>query len=85
MVGLAPEALGERVLATVLFSDIVGSTAALDQLGDHAWASVLHEHNVRIRAAIGRFRVSMPSSDMSTVSSPSPSTVTSRLTTSDSS
>jgi len=56
MFGLAPEALGERVLATVLFSDIVGSTAALEQLGDHAWASVLHEHNVRIRAAIDRFR-----------------------------
>ena len=54
--GLAPEELGERVLATVLFTDIVGSTAALEQLGDHAWASVLHEHNVRIRAAIDRFR-----------------------------
>jgi NAD(P)-dependent dehydrogenase (short-subunit alcohol dehydrogenase family) len=27
--GLAPEELGERVLATVIFSDIVGSTAAL--------------------------------------------------------
>jgi len=54
--GLAPEELGERVLATVIFSDIVGSTARLEQLGDHAWASVLHEHNVRIRAAIDRFR-----------------------------
>jgi len=54
--GLAPEELGERVLATVIFSDIVGSTAALEQLGDHAWAGVLQEHNVRIRAAIDRFR-----------------------------
>ncbi len=54
--GLAPEELGERVLATVIFSDIVGSTKALEQLGDHAWTSVLHEHNVRIRAAIDRFR-----------------------------
>ncbi|HEV7732047.1 MAG TPA: adenylate/guanylate cyclase domain-containing protein [Candidatus Binatia bacterium] len=54
--GLAPEELGERVIATVIFSDIVGSTATLEQLGDHAWASVLHEHNVRIRAAIDRFR-----------------------------
>jgi class 3 adenylate cyclase len=54
--GLAPEELGERFLATVLFSDIVGSTAMLERLGDHAWASVLQEHNVRIRAAIDRFR-----------------------------
>ena len=54
--GLAPEALGERFLATVLFSDIVGSTAMLERLGDHAWASLLQEHNVRIRAAIDRFR-----------------------------
>jgi class 3 adenylate cyclase len=54
--GLAPEELGERVLATVIFSDIVGSTAALEQLGDHAWTGVLQEHNVRIRAAIDRFR-----------------------------
>jgi class 3 adenylate cyclase len=54
--GLAPEALGERVLATVLFSDIVGSTAALERLGDHAWAGMLREHNVRLRAAIDRFR-----------------------------
>jgi class 3 adenylate cyclase len=54
--GLAPEELGERVLATVLFSDIVGSTATLERLGDHAWASVIQEHNVRLRAAIDRFR-----------------------------
>jgi class 3 adenylate cyclase len=54
--GVAPEELGERVLATVLFSDIVGSTAMLERLGDHAWASVLREHNVRLRAAIDRYR-----------------------------
>jgi class 3 adenylate cyclase len=53
---LAPEELGERVLATVLFSDIVGSTAMVQRLGDHAWANLLREHNVRIRAAIDRFR-----------------------------
>ena len=47
---------GDRVLATVLFSDIVDSTAILERLGDHAWTSLLDEHNVRIRAAIERFR-----------------------------
>src|SRR4029077_17463666 len=45
--GLAPEELGERVLATVLFSDIVDSTRMLERLGDHAWASVLRAHNER--------------------------------------
>jgi len=54
--GAPPEELGDRVLATVLFSDIVGSTQILERLGDHAWAEVLREHNERIRAAIDRFR-----------------------------
>lgn len=53
--GVAPDSLGERVLATVLFSDIVGSTAMLEQLGDRVSSGLLHEHNVRIRAAIDRF------------------------------
>jgi hypothetical protein len=53
---LSPEELGERVLATIVFSDIVGSTATLERIGDRAWANRLHEHNARIRAAIDRFR-----------------------------
>jgi len=54
--GVAPGDLGERVLATILFSDIVGSTEVLERVGDLAWATLLCEHNARIRAAIGRFR-----------------------------
>jgi class 3 adenylate cyclase len=54
--GLSPEELGERVLATILFSDIVASTETLARIGDRAWAQLLSEHNVRIRAAIDRFR-----------------------------
>jgi len=54
--GLSPDDLGERVLATIVFSDIVGSTETAERLGDHAWASLLREHNARIRAAIDRFR-----------------------------
>ncbi len=54
--GLSPEELGERVLATILFSDIVASTATLARIGDRAWAQLLSEHNMRIRAAIDRFR-----------------------------
>jgi class 3 adenylate cyclase len=54
--GLSPEELGERVLATLLVSDIVASTALLERVGDRAWSALLREHNVRIRAAIDRFR-----------------------------
>jgi class 3 adenylate cyclase len=54
--GVSPDDLGERVLATLLFSDIVDSTRMIERLGDHAWAELLREHNVRIRAAIDRYR-----------------------------
>jgi class 3 adenylate cyclase len=54
--GLSPEELGERVLATLLVSDVVGSTSLLEEIGDRAFAKRLHEHNLRIRAAIDRFR-----------------------------
>ncbi len=52
--GLSPEEMGERILATILFSDIVDSL--VERLGDRAWTELLHEHNVPIRAAIDRFR-----------------------------
>ena len=54
--GLSPDELGERVLATILFSDIVTSTETLERIGDRAWARLLSEHNMRIRTAIDRFR-----------------------------
>src|SRR5262245_22177828 len=54
--GLSPAELGERVLATILVSDIVASTALLERVGDHAFANLLRQHNVRIRAAIDRHR-----------------------------
>ena len=54
--GLSPDELGERVLATILFSDIVASTSLLERVGDSAWAKLIREHNVRIRAAIDRYR-----------------------------
>jgi class 3 adenylate cyclase len=53
---MSPEELGERVLATILFTDIVGSTPMIERLGDRAWARLLREHNARIRAVIDRFR-----------------------------
>ena len=53
--GVPPAELGERILATILFSDIVASTATLERVGDHAWAQLVHDHNMRIRTAIDRY------------------------------
>ena len=50
------EELGERVLATILFSDICGSTQVLERVGDAEWSRILRQHNERIRAVIDRFR-----------------------------
>ena len=44
-----------RMLATVLFTDIVDSTAKASDLGDRAWREVLHEHDRICRRAIELF------------------------------
>jgi class 3 adenylate cyclase len=54
--GLSPEELGERTLATILFTDIVDSTATASRLGDGAWRRLVLEHNDRLRYQIARFR-----------------------------
>jgi pimeloyl-ACP methyl ester carboxylesterase/class 3 adenylate cyclase len=46
----------ERVLATVLFTDIVGSTAKSADLGDRGWRELLEQHHARIRQQLFRFR-----------------------------
>ena len=46
----------DRVLATVLFTDIVGSTAHAAELGDSAWRAVLEQHNAILRQELARFR-----------------------------
>jgi class 3 adenylate cyclase len=46
----------DRVLATVLFTDIVGSTERAATLGDRAWADLLRRHNEIMRESIVRFR-----------------------------
>jgi class 3 adenylate cyclase len=47
---------GERVLSTILFTDIVDSTATAVQLGDAAWRELLAQHNERGRSELDRFR-----------------------------
>jgi class 3 adenylate cyclase/pimeloyl-ACP methyl ester carboxylesterase len=46
----------DRVLATVLFTDIVGSTERAAELGDARWKEVLADHDERAKAEIDRFR-----------------------------
>lgn len=45
-----------RVLATLLFTDIAGSTAMAAALGDSRWAELLEQHHQRIRDLLGRYR-----------------------------
>ncbi len=46
----------ERVLATVLFTDIVGSTDRAAQLGDGRWRDLLDRHDRSVRVQLERFR-----------------------------
>ena len=49
----APEP--ERVLATVLFTDIVDSTRTASELGDQRWREVLESHDRAVGDALGQF------------------------------
>jgi len=46
----------DRVLATVLFTDIVGSTERSSELGDRRWRDLLDRHDAVVRRQLGRFR-----------------------------
>jgi class 3 adenylate cyclase/pimeloyl-ACP methyl ester carboxylesterase len=46
----------DRVLATVLFTDIVGSTEQAAELGDRSWKDLLDRHDQVVRRQIERFR-----------------------------
>lgn len=48
-------ATGERVLTTVLFTDIVGSTDVATRIGDARWRTLLASHNEAVRRALERF------------------------------
>jgi class 3 adenylate cyclase len=50
--GTAPAPASNRVLATVLFTDLVASTERAAKTGDRAWSGVLDDHLQKTRAAI---------------------------------
>src|SRR5439155_17225932 len=51
-----PIGVGERTLLTLVFTDIVASTATAARLGERAWSDLLARHNELVRAAIARHR-----------------------------
>jgi len=53
--GAQDDEAGERTLGTILMTDIVGSTATLERVGDAKWHSLLLSHNERLRAQIDRY------------------------------
>jgi class 3 adenylate cyclase len=46
----------DRVLATVLFTDIVGSSERAAELGDRAWKELVQQHHSKVRALLARYR-----------------------------
>ena len=46
----------DRVLATVMFTDMVGSTEKAAELGDKGWRDLVERHHGVVRAMLGRFR-----------------------------
>jgi class 3 adenylate cyclase len=56
LTGVRPDTEPDRVLATVLFTDIVGSTTRAVELGDRRWRDLLLHHNTIVRRELERFR-----------------------------
>jgi class 3 adenylate cyclase len=56
LTGTMPPVEPDRVVLTVLFTDIVGSTARATELGDRRWRRLLEEHDTVVRSNLARFR-----------------------------
>ena len=52
----AEEADLDRALATILFTDIVGSTGKAVELGDRGWRELVDRHDTTVRALLSRYR-----------------------------
>lgn len=56
LTGVRHRAETDRVLATVLFTDIVGSTERAAELGDRRWRELIEGHHALVRRELARFR-----------------------------
>jgi class 3 adenylate cyclase len=56
LTGHQAEVADDRVLATVLFTDIVDSTRRASEIGDRDWHALLDAHDAVVRSQLARFR-----------------------------
>jgi class 3 adenylate cyclase len=56
LTGIRHGAEPDRILATVLFTDIVDSTKRAAEMGDRPWSDLLQQHHVIVRKELARFR-----------------------------
>ena len=56
LTGTREAATPERILATVLFTDLVDSTATMARIGDSRWRTLIEEHATVVRGHLERFR-----------------------------
>jgi pimeloyl-ACP methyl ester carboxylesterase len=56
LTGTRPVPAPDRVLATVLFTDVVGSSERAAELGDRRWRDLLGAHDAAVRRELERFR-----------------------------
>lgn len=56
LTGVSPMARPDRVIATVLFTDIVGSTELAADMGDRAWRDLLESHDAAVRSELEAYR-----------------------------
>jgi class 3 adenylate cyclase len=54
--GWGKQPVGERILTTMLMTDIVGSTGHASRIGDAAWDQLLDRHNAVVREVLERYR-----------------------------
>lgn len=56
LTGKRSDPIVDRVLATVLFTDIVDSTVRAERMGDQAWRNLLSKHDQVVRRQLQKFR-----------------------------
>ena len=56
LTGVRPKPEADRVLATILFTDIAGATERAAEMGDQKWSHLLARHHELIRGELNRFR-----------------------------
>jgi class 3 adenylate cyclase len=56
LTGVRPVRGADRVVATVLFTDVVASTEKAAEVGDRSWRSILDRHNALVRRELARHR-----------------------------